>query len=441
MFALAVRFVVCVIVLFVGLGIANFLVASREKAPRSERTEPVISVRTVIAQSRPTARWWEGFGTARALRESRVSAEVSAVVVRRPADIEAGMPVDAGQLLVELDARDFEQAAERTRQLIAATEADLRGLDVELESAQDRFDASTRTVELFDQEIADLRAALERNGARRIEIDRLERSRAAAVIERERLREVVGLIPTRRARLEAELSRLNSDLATAELDIERCRVVAPFAGTLQEVSAEVGERVSPGQQIAVIVNASKIEVPLRVPASAALEVDIGGNAELWDTTATTWREATIARIAPAADAASRTIAMFAEVEQSPTNAWLTPGQFVRGRVASGSSTEHVLVPRSAVDEGRVLIVEIVDGDDRVFPRSVSLLYYIEDAIPEIHPTETQWAVLGGGVQEGERIVVSLPEAIAANTRVTATDAARLLAKDPSRADDSAEASP
>jgi len=133
--------------------------------------------------------------------------------------------------------------------------------------------------------------------------------------------------------------------------------------------------------------------------------------------------------------------MFAEVEQSPTNAWLTPGQVVRGRVASGSSTEHVLVPRSAVDEGRVLIVESVNGDDRVFPRSVSLLYYIEDALPEIHPTETQWAVLGGGVQEGERIVVSLPEAIAANTRVTATDAARLLAKDPSRADDSAEASP
>jgi multidrug efflux pump subunit AcrA (membrane-fusion protein) len=70
----------------------------------------------------------------------------------------------------------------------------------------------------------------------------------------------------------------------------------------------------------------------------------------------------------------------------------------------GSDIEpRVLVPRSAVQRDRVMVV---NGDGRAEPRIVNVSYYFEGAFPDLHPIEREWAVISAGLGPGERVIIS-----------------------------------
>ncbi len=421
-------------ILAVALGVWTILVKTKPKAPRTEAPDLALQVRAITAEPVAAPRVWTGYGTARPDEAADVSAEVAAVVVRRPDDIEPGVWVERGTLLAQLDDTEYAAALTRANELVQALEADLRGLDVEAESISDSLALAEERVRLAQSQLNRLRSAVGAGGASRFEIEALEERLTTVKRERESLEERLNLIPTRKARLRAQLESERANARVARLNVERCSISAPITGILQSVEVEEGERVGIGQPIARVVDLRSIEVPLRLPVSAATRLRLGDRAALEHVGAepAAW-EGAIGRIAPEADPATRTITAFAEVEQevregvgerARLEGMLLPGQFLSATVFGQERSPRLVVPRNAVQRDRVLIA---NEEDRVEPRLVTVAYHIDALFPDLHPHERQWAVIDSGLDPGARVIISNLDDLTAGTPVRPTEVRGLLA--------------
>lgn len=420
----AFRAAVVVVVLAAGAGVFGMLVKTRPEPAHQERPEPVLTVRGMRATLVEAPRVWDGYGTASAMHAADVSAEVGARVVERPPEIEPGMPVARGGLIVRLESTDFEQALESAEGRLGSLSALRDGLGTS--EARWREQAA-----LIEKELEIVRAELLRaidaraQGAANIADVEL-RTTAVRRLEREAatIGQQIDDIPFRRASLESQIRDAKAEIVTARQNVERTRVTSPIEGVLQSVEVREGEMVAPGSLVARVVDLSRIEIPLRVPMAAAGELRAGD--EVWargDSPLSGRWDGTIARIAPEADPDSRTITLFAEVRQDPGGGeagLLRPGQFVVGRVTSRGRMARLVVPRRAVDADHVMVgVEEPEapGTFKVERRRTTVLYALDARYPELDAEETQWVVVEGGVAAGELVVTSNLDELHAGQRV------------------------
>lgn len=440
----AIRGGLAVLVLLIGFAVFGLLASQRTAPAEAPRGNGAIVVETVRAEARSVRRPWRGFGTARAMDAADVAPEVTGRVIERGPEIEPGLAVTSGQVLFRLDPHDFEQRVATAEQRVAQLEADLEGLGREEARLNEQ-------VALAAQEAA----IAQRDYERVLEADadgvgspggndaslraKLIADRALAA-----LRSQLDQIPTRRASLEAGLASERASLSLARRDLERTVITAPVGGVLQSVVPEVGEWVTAGQPAARIVDLSTLEIPLRVPASAAGSIRTGDEAEVAsEGLALLGWSGRVARVAPEADENSRTMTLFIEVDQSDSegDALLRPGQFVTSRVLSRDEEPRLLVPRRAILDDRIMVARASDGGEglaTVVPVSVRMLYSLRGQFPELSPDETEWAALaiGNGLRAGDRVIVSNLEQLRSGMLVDPRDAT-----DPSGASPTVEVEP
>ncbi len=413
--AYTTRGLVSLLALVAGVSIFNLLVKTRAPVSREEGEHSGRLVEVVVAQRVSTARLWEGFGVAEARHLAEVPAEVSAVVKRRPAVIEPGRAVARGEVLVELDDHDFVQEHLIARQNMARLEAQLKVLDAEERNWADQLVLAREESDVARRELDQAAEALARGAGSPIEVDRRRREYSAAMRTLRTMEEAVEKVPARRADLDASLNLEQRRAAIAERNVQRCVIVSPLDGVLQEVAIHEGERVAPGSIVARIVNLGLIRVPLRLPQSAQPSIRPGDPVELRAETLGWCWTGRVERLAPEADASTRTLTAFVEVSQDPQGeALLLPGRFLRAFV-SAAPVERFVVPRSAVFDDRVMVEE----GGVVSSRAVVAEYHVRNLWRQLHPTEQEWIVLGEGseVREGDHVILSSPEDLRVGERV------------------------
>ncbi len=222
-----------------------------------------------------------------------IKAEASGQVAAVPAA--SGLPVRAGDLLVQLDPDD-------ERRVVARAEAGVVAARARLDQARLRLDRETRATALAQE-----RAAAELAAARA----RAAESATRAARQRDLLRQgvttpestdaaiageataVAGLAGARLAIDEAalrgadiavaqaELALAEADLRSRELDLDdarrrlaKTRITAPVDGTVTRVLVEVGQIVSSGittigggTQVAALADLSRLSVQVDLPES------------------------------------------------------------------------------------------------------------------------------------------------------------------------------
>jgi len=396
-----------ILAVLVGVGGLAVIVGAKPEPPRDESPGESVVVRAMTASEAPVRREYRGYGVARAVGAVDVAAQIDGVIVEKPERLEEGVLVDRGELLVRIDPSDYRDRADALERSAESLSAQLDQLVVEEASARDELELAEEATALIDAEIERLRAAASRGAATANEIDQLRRSRVGVRREEVRARERLDAIPARRARLEADLASTRAQLEEARRDLARTAVESPIVGTIQSMDVEEGERVRTGDVIARVVDPRRLEIPLRLPVSASADVRAGDSARLEPAGpgAARW-DATVVRLAPEADPSTRTITCFVEMTQgmeAGAAPGLPPGRFVVGTVSVASATPRVIVPRGSVVDDRVMVI---GADGRVESRPVGVSFYIESEHPDLVPGETQWAVLEGGLEPGERVAVS-----------------------------------
>jgi RND family efflux transporter MFP subunit len=420
--AIVFRTVVCLAFVGAGLGIVGALVATKPDAGRNATKAPPPRVAVLELAPIEIERFVRGYGTARAVESADVPARVGAVVVRLGANYAVGRPVAKDEILVELDASDFRQQVEIAREAIRAIEAQVAVIETQARAARETAELVGREREIAARDLERVENAAREGAAQAREVDLaraalIAASRAAVAAE-----DAVASIAPRLQALAAQKAVEESRLKLAESSADRCLIRAPIAGTLQLAELEVGESVSPGQTIARVVDRTRIEVPLRIPASARSLAPVGARAEVVVRADGRRFDGEIVRVAPEDDPATRTATVFVEFTQGatregasePAPTLLAPGAFVEARISAGRPELRTLVPRRAIRDDFILVVE----SGRVHQHRVSVDYAHSDPVPSTGIADTDWAVLTAPLGPGTLVVLDGSRSLAEGQEIS-----------------------
>jgi RND family efflux transporter MFP subunit len=371
---LTLQILLPVVVLAGGAALA-WRIAHRAKDPQIAAPQvrgPL--VQTIVARGADVRLDVPTQGTVEAFRSIVIAPEVAGRITGTHAELRPGGFFAAGDVLVELDALDFDLAI--VQQEAAVARAELRLL----------------------QERAEADAAL----------------RAWRDLEGDR---VADPLVTRQPQIldaEKSLAAARASLEQARVDRGRTQVKAPVAGRVRTASAEVGQVVQPGQALAEIFDLAAVEVRLAIPAADAAFVDLplGAGSDPANMTPVelttdfagqqhTWL-GRIVRTESEIDRRTRQLTVVARVDDPfaahDARPPLLVGMFVQASIRGRTFTDVVTLPRVALRPGNR--VWIVDAEHRLQPRDVEVLRLERDRV-----------VLRRGVQGGEVVCISTLETV------------------------------
>jgi RND family efflux transporter MFP subunit len=214
------------------------------------------------------------------------------------------------------------------------------------------------------------------------------------------------------AQARAALAAARAQLRSAELDLARTNISAPFAGRVRQRRANVGDYVAPGAPVTDVFSTEimEVRVPLTDADLASLNAQLGfsggADAPVAHLSAPvagqvrTW-EGRLTRIDATVDPQTRLTYGVIEVRDpfSRTHASpLAPGIFVTARIDGARAENLVAAPRSALKRNE--FVYVVDRNNTIDERRVRAA----------QTTATE-VMFRAGLRAGERVVVSpLPSA-------------------------------
>jgi multidrug resistance efflux pump len=177
------------------------------------------------------------------------------------------MPVKAGQVLVQLDDRIYQQRLAQAQATLAVQKAALANSEQQRRSKEAGIAVSQAGVDSAEAALARASAdwkrvepLLNRGITTQSQADQsraayeqaqagLAQAKAAQEVARQDLTTVI----VNRQSLEAAVASAEAAVKLAEIDLQNTRIVAPQDGELGEVGARLGQYVTPGTQLMAIV--------------------------------------------------------------------------------------------------------------------------------------------------------------------------------------------
>jgi RND family efflux transporter MFP subunit len=372
----ALKLVIPIVVLIAGVAAAALIASARKTPPRVDRPPlgPLVEVTPVEVTDVPVTVTGHGEVVARVAVD--LIPQVAGQVVMTHRSLVAGGFFKAGEVLVEIDPRDYDLAVERAQAAVARAKVTLEREQAEAEVAREEWDG--------------LHPGEEPTGL---------------VIREPQIRQA-----------EAEYAAAEADLDVARLSLERTRISLPFDGVVVSESVDVGQFVGNGSRLATVYGTEVVEV--RVPLDSRelawfdVPTDRGENGPRAEVTANyggqsvRW-EGRLTRMEAQVDQTSRMIHVVVEVadpyKTSADHPPLLPGTFVDVSIFGRTLSGVVPLPRHAMRDGnRVWVYE--DGTLRV--RDVEVLR-----------ADRQRSLVATGLEGGDLVVVSSLDAVTDGMKV------------------------
>jgi HlyD family secretion protein len=388
----------------------HFLLETRPEAARlPPREVGPVPVMSRWLEPGPVTVTVEGFGTLDALRRADLAPELGGRVVERFEPWNLGRRIEAGTMIVALDASLLESEERMQAALLTEAKAALSAAQVELEAAGMALPHVRESLVLAEREEARLQKLSSDSFASESQLDAASRGRTAAAtaLENARARERGG----EAARVQAE-----SVVASAEaaLDLARERrslteLRAPFDGYLASEGPRVGDYLPLGLPFARLVDLSRLRVVLQITEEEFAQVQLGQRAMVVPQ-ARPGRSLAgrVVGLGAEADPTLRSFPVEVELEGAPgtmatggeTWGGLRPGQFVGVRIVTENLEQGLVLARGEfVWQGGVPTAFVrVDGsatDSRV-----------EARVLELGPPVGEGFLIRAGLSAGERLIVA-----------------------------------
>jgi RND family efflux transporter MFP subunit len=314
---------------------------SRQSSPVMAKPDLPVAVQALQVQQDKVQRTVELVGTLEGEREVTVSSEVTGRVIAVHADL--GDQVKQGQVLVEVDVREFTMAVERQQAALQQVLASL-GLSKETDPMPDP--AQTSAVRKAAADLADARTAFERakalvsKGVSAQQVydmaeARLKMAEANYASSWEGVRNLI-----------AQAENLRVQLTLARKKLTDTVIRAPFDGAVRMRQVEIGQYIKEQGPIMSITQMSPLKLRAGIPEQWFPYVAVGAGIEI---AVEAYRErfsGRVARVARTMDPQSRTFLIEAEIDNSGQK--LRPGLFARAVLTTSRADTVLRVPASAV---------------------------------------------------------------------------------------------
>ena len=333
-------------------GAAALLAGCSKPAPVQE---PVRAVKVVTVSSTKMESGAEFSGEVRARIESRFGFRVAGKLTQRA--VEAGQRVKAGQLLAQMDPRDYLLAADAAKAQVtaAATNRNLTAAEYK------------RFSDLKDQ-----------NFISGVELDRRDAAVKGA---------------------EAQLEQAQAQLASQRNQTAYTKLTSDIAGVVLGVDAEAGQVVAAGQPIVRIAKDGPRDVVFSVPEDKVALVTMGSSVAVRTWSGSGVLKGVVREIAASADPVTRTFQIKVAMDGKDVADNLALGSTVNvmPQALSLAGIEVIKLPTSALKrDGKSTAVWVVDRASMT----------VKSQIVEVVSAEGNEVVVSSGVSPGMLVVAA-----------------------------------
>lgn len=298
-------------------------------------------------------------GSLAALDRSTLAAKVPGRVVKLPVDL--GSAVKRGELLAQVDPRDYELKVRQVEASVMQARAAL-GLSPDGEDEVTRVEDITQVrvaATIFEEAVRQferVRSLVKQNVASQAEFDRVQ---AEFNVASNRL-----MAAKEEARInQATLAQRKAELEIARQQLEDTRLIAPFDGVVEVRQASLGEYLSAGAPVVTLVRTEVLRLRLEVPEREATRVQRGQPVKFSVEGSTNTYQTVISRLSPAITELNRMLVVEADV---PGGGVLRPGAFVRAEIVLDPNEPGLAVPLEVlvVFAGLEKVVTVQEGKAR-----------------------------------------------------------------------------
>jgi RND family efflux transporter MFP subunit len=375
-----IKAVITIAVLLAAVAAAAGIIMSRPMPEQLTVSETTSAIRAVTVIKESMRLMIRSEGTVTPKTQTDLIPEIKGRVTWISPNLVVGGYFSKGDLLVSIDAADYEAKSGLARAQLLRAEAELEHKSFELKRLQTLIQDN-----LVSQ------SNLE-NAARAHKIAK------ANVIE----------------------SKIN--LAQAERNLTRTKITAPFEGMVRSEAIDIGQFVQQGAPIAAIYASNAVEVRLPIVNAELAYLDAASlqRGELDPATAPMIRitafyagspfvwQGQLARTEGEIDAQSRMITAVARINQDTQSTDVPPlqvGAFVAAEIQGQYLDDIVRLPRAALRPNSQVL--IIDGDNRLRFRAVNVLRL-----------ENDYVIIDSGLENGELVNLSPIQTVVDGMRVS-----------------------
>lgn len=366
-FLLILKITIPILILAFGIGASWWLIVHKTEVDQSavkkvKHEPPTVTVTTAKQEAMRMDVQTQGVILPQI--EIDLVAEVSGKVVKAHPDFAPGGYIKQGELLAAIDPRDYEFAVTRAAAAVAEANKEL------LREREEALQAETEWQALGSGKATDY------------------------VLHKPQL-----------AERKAKLSAAQADLAAAKLQLERCRLFAPFSGWVRDKRVLTGQFLNAGEKIAQLYADASAELRLPIAADQlgllAFNTANRNGPEVMLTASlgeqdTRW-QGHIVRTTSSLDDKNALLYAIAEIpdafkikDKQPA---LIPGQFVKAVISGITRSDLLSLPKSAVFGGNQ--VYSVDEHNKLKLHHIKILRNDNDRI-----------IITEGISPGDQILVA-----------------------------------
>ncbi|WDP90229.1 MAG: hypothetical protein HUN04_11180 [Desulfobacter sp.] len=255
----------CILVAGAGMLGAAKLAASRQAPPHTPQVPKQLSVSAVPVETVSVRLRASGYGQAAVVNVLEISPRVSGNIIEKNPALEEGGMVEKGALLFRIDETDYAISLEKARAEVKLDRAAIGQYRISLERDRDRLAAVQKNTLLAKAEYERLKTLLEQDRVgTRSNVEAAEQSYNSLLDTEKSLKKTIALYPLQITEAENNLAKSRADLKTAELNLARCTVRAPFSGRIQVEAVEAGAYMAAGAAALTLADdrVLEIQVPL-----------------------------------------------------------------------------------------------------------------------------------------------------------------------------------
>ena len=356
-----------IVILGIATGIVMALLNTQPELKTTVKEPVPIAVRAVTVMPDTKTLTVMSEGNVYPRQEAKIIAQLSSEVAALSPSMIAGGEFSKGDVLISIDARDYEIALSRAKANVERSRAEYRFADSEL----------MRVQSLYAKELAS----------------------ASQLQQAERAQQVS----------DAMLKEAEAALERAEIDLERTQIVAPFDGRVRTESLDEGQFLQKGGAVATIYATDALEVRLPLPdaqlayldptfaqtgrapidrdVAVTLAADFAGAKQTW--------QGRLIRTEGDISQRSRFVNVIAEVTDttSTEGTRLPLGLFVTATIEGRTLDELISLPRTALRDDETVMV--IDDDNKLHFRTIEVFRLGDEEV-----------IVSAGLQAGERVCVS-----------------------------------
>ena len=395
------------VVLLLSIAIAVVLVRLRPRAEKQVRTQEGRLVEVMHTRSQTLPMIVETYGTVAARESLKLVTEVRGrVVAMHPAFIEGGF-VASGEVLVTIDPRDYELAVRRSRVSIRQAQAELDRLAQDVRNLNASLKLARSDVALALAEVERYKKLTGMDVTPQSALDKADRQYLTSRERVQNLENQLALTGPNRIRLQSQMEMASVSAEQAILDLERCRIEAPFDAWVADKQVENGQHLNIGQTVGSIYRAGAFDIEVKVPLADLAWFPDGGIADAEPAVAVHFTETTqprrwsgrLARVKATLDATTRTLPVVIEVDEpvdrEATGRFterLKPGMFVTVSIEGRRVPDVHRLPRHLLHDGDTVF--LADGDQLTI-QPVTVLRRFKSAV-----------VISEGLSDGYLVVTT-----------------------------------